>query len=172
MNAHWLAQGIRFNDCLFTEPTQLASWVPPKYAGLFVILVSDPNWAPKPFQPLYFGEFGNNTQRSLSPADQMRLVTGAGTQALFVSVFAMPFSTTTQRLSVRDQLIGAYNPLSQAEESSFGTNSLRRKMDELERRHEEQTTDLHLLLATVNKLFEPEPPRRRIGFLPDCPSGS
>ena len=40
--------GIRFNDYFFTEPTRLADLKVPKYAGLFVILATDANWAPKP----------------------------------------------------------------------------------------------------------------------------
>ena len=57
--------GIRFNDCLFSEPTRVPELNVPKYAGLFVLLVEDANWAPKPYQPLYFGEFGNNTPEGL-----------------------------------------------------------------------------------------------------------
>jgi len=44
---------------------------------------------------------------------------------------------------------------------------LAHKLDELEKKHEEQTTQLRLLLANINRLFEPqtEPSRRPIGFL-------
>jgi hypothetical protein len=48
-----------------------------------------------------------------------------------------------------------------------GQNELAQKLDQLEKKHEEQTTQLHLLLANINRLFEPqaEPHRRSIGFL-------
>lgn len=98
--------GIRFNDCLFTEPERLAGWRLPKCAGLFAILGADQNWAPKQFQPLYFGEFGNNAQEDVIPK--------LGNDALFVAVFPMPFSTTAQRCAVRDQLLWAYNPVYQS----------------------------------------------------------
>jgi hypothetical protein len=153
-----VAAGIRFNDFVFSEPTPLAEWLPPKYAGLFVIVARDPNWAPKPFQPLYFGEFGNNAPPSTARAD-----------ALFVAVLPMPFSTTAERTAARDQLIWAYKPLCQENRSpSAATGELARKLEALEKKHEEQTNQVGLLLATVNRFFEPqpEPPRRRIGFLP------
>jgi len=56
---------------------------------------------------------------------------------LYVAVLPMPFTTTVQRCALRDELIWAYNP---AWQRSGGN------------RVPEST---------------PEPPRRRIGFLPD-----
>jgi len=52
--------------------------------------------------------------------------------------------------------------------ASPNQNELVRKLDELEKRHEEQTTQFRLVLANINRLFEPQPerPRRPIGFLP------
>ena len=51
--------GIRFGGHLFSEPAPL----PPSGAaslldlpGLYVVLVRDPGWDPRPFRPLYFGE--------------------------------------------------------------------------------------------------------------------
>jgi hypothetical protein len=155
-----VASGIRFNDYLFTEPRHLGDWVPPKYAGVFAILTLDPNWAPKPFQPLCFGEFGNNS----------RLAETTRGGNLFVSVLPMPFSTTDQRSAARNQLIWAYSPLWQAKEAPSAPAELARKLEELERKHEEQTTQFQLLLSNINKLFEPPPGpparRRSIGYLP------
>jgi hypothetical protein len=156
-----VASGIRFNDYLFTEPRNLAEWVPPKYAGLFAILTLDQNWAPKPFQPLCFGEFGNNSRM----AETVR-----GTGHLFIAVLPMPFSTTDQRSAARDQLIWAYSPLWQAKGTPSAPSELARKLEELEKKHEEQTTQFRLLLSNMNKLFEPQPDpparRRSIGFIP------
>src|ERR1700687_3709484 len=105
------AVGIRFNDCFFTQPTPLAVWQPPQYAGLFVILAGDPNWAPKPFQPLYFGEFGNNAQEVAVPGDSIYHFDVRYRAELFVATLPMPFSTTSQRWTLRNELLWAYNPV-------------------------------------------------------------
>src|SRR5262249_4527354 len=113
-------QGIRFNDCLFTEPTRLAGWKSPKYAGLFVILAKDTNWAPKPYQPLYFGEFGNNPPEALLPGDPVRLTRCENGTPLYISVLPMPFSTSVQRWALRNELLLAYNTAWQAKEVRAG----------------------------------------------------
>jgi hypothetical protein len=168
MNAFLVSPGIRFNDCLFSEPKHLGGWVSPRYAGIFVILVEDPNWAPKPYRALVFGEFGNNAREMLQPQDQIRLAGVSRAETLLVSVLPMPFSTTAQRAALCNELIWAYNPVCQANGATAAPSELARKLEELEKRHEEQTTHLHLLLANINKLFEPLPerPRRQIGFVP------
>src|SRR6266852_6714264 len=166
MNTYLVVAGIRFNDYLFSEPRRLVEWVPPKCAGIGALLARDPNWAPKPLQPLCFCEFGNN-------ADLRRLARMPNMEALFVSALAMPFSTSAQRSEVRNQLVWAYNPVWQTSAGSALQSELSHKLEELERKHEEQTAHLRLILANINRLFEPqgEPKRRRaIGFLPQ-PAG-
>jgi hypothetical protein len=165
-----VGSGIRFSDCLFTEPVPLTNWTAPQCACLFVLLVRDGNWAPKLFQPLRFGEFGNNLRGSLAD-DAARLATHAG--PLFVAVLPMPFSSSAQRCELRDQLVWAYNPLYQRS-AAPAQYDLVQKLDELEKKHDEQTTQFRLLLASINRLFEPlpEPPRRPIGFLPQIAKSS
>src|SRR5712691_8901307 len=107
MNTYLLAAGIRFNEYLFSEPTRLVEWVPPKCAGICAILARDPNWAPKPLQPLCFWEFGNDS-------DLVRLTRMPNAETLFVSALPMPFSTSAQRYESRNQLVSAYDPLWQA----------------------------------------------------------
>ena len=98
--AHF-AGGIRFNDCVFTEPVNLGDWKPPSCAGLLVVLAHDPAWSPRPFRPLYFGEFGNDTH--IAP----------GTAPYLISVVPMPYSTTRQRQNLCGELVSAYNPILQ-----------------------------------------------------------
>ena len=164
-----MGPGIRFNDCMFSEPVPLSHLAAPKCAGLFAVLAHDASWAPRPFQPLCFGEFGNNARGPLA-ADSIRLPGNAG--PLFIAVLPMPFSTIAQRSELRNQLAWAYNPAYQAS-AMPPQNELARKLDELERRHEEQTTQFRLLLTSINRLFEPQPvpPRRPIGFLPQTADG-
>lgn len=114
--------GIRFNDCFFVEPVRLVDWTPPRCAGLAVVLTADPNWAPKPFQPLYFGEFGNNTPAHVLLQECARLITATGGRMLAVAVVALPFSTTAQRIALRNELIRAYNPTCQGETSHNPSN--------------------------------------------------
>jgi hypothetical protein len=168
MNNYLLPAGIRFNDHMFSEPKRLVEWVPPKCAGICVILAEDPNWAPKPLQPLCFCEFGNN-------ADLRRLARMPNMEALFVSALAMPFSTSAQRSEVRNQLVWAYNPVWQASAGSVLQSELSQKLEELERKHEDQTTQLRLILANINRLFEPQIEQKRhraIGFLPQPAAAS
>ena len=117
LSGHSNTQGIRFNDCFFSEPAPLAGWVRPKCAGLFGVLVSDPNWAPKPFQPLYFGEFGNNAPDTGAWSNEDALRAAANGRALLVCVYPMPFSTSAQRWALRHELISAYNPVCQTAEA-------------------------------------------------------
>jgi hypothetical protein len=167
MNPYLIAPGIRFNDHVFSEPRRLREGALPQCGGIFVILVRDPNWAPKHFQPLCFREFGNNSQDSLLNYHPLRSGRVTDLDALYVSVLPMPFSTAAQRCDVRNQLVWAYNPVCQTNGMPSGQNELAQKLDQLEKKHEEQTTQLHLLLANINRLFEPqaEPHRRSIGFL-------
>jgi hypothetical protein len=160
--------GIRFNDCLFTEPTHLTDWKVPKYAGLFVILAKDANWAPQPYQPLYFGEFGNNTPEV--PVNYALLPRGDGDATLFVSVLPMPFSTTAERFALRNELLWAYNSAWQAKEVRATGTGLASPLGGMDTKpYPEHAAQILLHLTGVNKLLDPQPerePRRRIGFVP------
>jgi hypothetical protein len=131
--------GIRFNDYFFSEPLHLSAWNPPKCAGLCVVLAEDRNWAPKAFEPLYFGEFGNNSPASAVIEDCRPALAFAKGKALFVAVLTLPFTTTQQRCALRDELIRAYHP---AYQTHAGTLPQRE-------------------LAPA----PPPPPRRPIGFI-------
>src|SRR5262249_40537004 len=146
------------------EPAPLVDWRPPGCAGLFVILARDFHWSPKPFQPLYFGEFGNNEP----PLPVSTWVPPSGRpEGLFVATLALPFSTTAQRCALRNELIEAYNPISQAEGTRVSTRELARKLDAIEVRQHEQNTQIIALLHQLNRIFEPQPvpPHRQIGFV-------
>jgi hypothetical protein len=165
MDSHF-ALGIRFNDCLFHEPTRLQDWTPPKCAGLFGILINDSNWAPKPFQLLCFGEFGNNASLPGLLKDCDRVMAAANGKPLFVAVFPMPFSTTAQRLTLRNDLIWAYNPVCQGEGHATVPNAFASRLNELEIKHQEHTAQFMTLMNGLNNNPEQPGPRRRIGFMP------
>jgi hypothetical protein len=153
-----VASGMRFNDCLFSEPVRLAGWTPPRCPGLYAILIVDSNWAPKPFQPLYFGEFGNNVSPSVLQGQYGSILPAVKGQELFVVVLPMPFSTLQLRWALRSQLAWAYNPI-------YQTDSAKNHSGEWESNYHSPAGE---------RFFEPPPERRRrIGFLPlaDPPSG-
>jgi hypothetical protein len=165
-----VASGIRFNDYLFTEPARLVDWQAPKYAGLFVILAQDANWAPKPYQPLYFGEFGNNTPETLLPGNHAIAPAAEGSTMLFISVLPMPFSTTAQRWALRNELLWAYNATWQATEVRAAVSGLANQLGEVDKTpHQQQAAQLLHLLTGANKSLETQQPerepRRRIGFV-------
>src|SRR5204863_4090958 len=105
-----VAPGIRFDSYVFSEPRRLVEGALPKCGGVLAILVRDPNWAPKPFQPLCFREFGNNSRDGLGTYDPVRLDRA---DALFLSYVALPFSTAAQRREIQNELARAYNPFYQ-----------------------------------------------------------
>jgi hypothetical protein len=168
--APWVAAGIRFNDAWFTEPVHLSQWTPPRCGGLYVILLNDLNWAPKPFQPLYFGEFGNNARANVIPQDSIWLLSSAARgRPLFVSALPIPFSTTAQREAIRSGLVSAYNPACHTHaRATVAAGDLTYQLATVEKKQEEHAAQLHLLLDGFNKIFgpQPEPPHRPIGFLP------
>ena len=73
-------------------------------------------------------------------------------ETLFIAVLPLPFSTTGQRLIVRNELIWAYNPPCQIERAQSQPAELVAKLEELERRHQEQTAELRLLFAARGSL--------------------
>lgn len=148
MPCYWVAPGVRFNDYLFTEPEPLSSWRSPGCAGIVAILGRNPQWSPKPFEPLYFGELAQAARHPDPQADQ-----------LYVSVLPLPFSTVSQRRAIAKELNAAYR---------VGTGpELAQRVEELEARQQEQSQQILSLLTFIAKLFEPQPvpARKPIGFL-------
>jgi hypothetical protein len=131
-------------------------------------LARNPQWSPKPLQPLYFGEFGNDSRGRLLPPNARRA-------DLLVSVLPMPYSTAMQRRTLCHNLIAAHNPAWQANAAAVPAAELARKVNELETRQQEQSQQILSLLTQLGKLFEPQlaRPRRPIGFMPQpAPAGS
>jgi hypothetical protein len=156
MNSYFAPTGIRLNDCLFTEPVDLANWRPPQYAGLFAVFVRDPNWAPKPLRPLCFGEFGNSASRATLLGNYNDLVATANGGNLLIAVCPMPFSTTAQRWALRDELVWAYNPACQAEGQRISPGEIASRLQQ----------------GIPPQTEMPRQPRRRIGFMPDIESAA
>jgi hypothetical protein len=161
MTCYVVPPGVRFNDSLFTEPAPVAIWRPTGCAGILAILAPNSQWGPRPLQPLYFAEFGNDAARGMNlPANIHR-------EDLLVSVLPMPYSTAAQRRALCNDLIASHNPAWQANRTVVPGEELARKVDELAARQQEQSQQILSLLAHLAKLFAPQPvgPRKPIGFL-------
>jgi hypothetical protein len=165
--AYFMASGIRFNDCLFNEPARLADCPLPRCAGLYVILAEDRAWAPKPFQPLYFGEFGNNAPPAALAHEAAALVAACPGKTFYLSVLPLPYSTTRQRWALCRELVAAYNPPSQLAATRTPPADLVLQLDDLERKQQEQMAQLMFLRSHADRFFGPPAERRRIGFAPD-----
>jgi hypothetical protein len=99
--------------------------------------------------------------------DCSQFVAAAKGKAVFVSVLPMPFSTTQQRLALRNELLLAYNPVCQTDAGRTPSRDLEFKLAELEKKHQEQTAQMMQLMASMNPALDPARARRqRIGFVP------
>jgi len=123
---------------------------------------------------LCFGEFGNNSANPLENTGYSWALRGASARNFLISVLPMPFSTSAQRMALREELVSAYNPALQGHGGTEAPRELAVRMGELERRNQEQAEKILFLLGNIYKQFEPQPvpERRRIGFLPELAEAS
>ncbi len=107
--------GIRFGGQIFTEPALLPQTGASRLLdlpGLYVVLVHDPTWRPRPFRPLYFGESQGVWTRATWAHEKCvdwRQAAGLMTP-LYRSVCLLPGWTVSQRRSAESALIAAYGP--------------------------------------------------------------
>jgi hypothetical protein len=108
---------IVFNNFKFSEPATLVS--APTLAdqliaqpGLYVVLVYDLAWSPRPFRPLYFGESDNiNSRASGTHENHSAWCREAGTHTpLYRALCPLPGWSKTQRQQMESALIANYNP--------------------------------------------------------------
>jgi hypothetical protein len=163
--------GIRFADFVFSPPVPLAQFTfPPRYSGVFVLLVPDPTWGPWHLQPVYFGEFKPDREWEMSAAEQTACLRIAGGKPLFVSAYIFPMEQTSELTRMRSELITRYCPIANWPSLS---DDLTRKLDVLEKRIQEHDALLRLALAAVGQMVQPlpEPKRRPVGFQPVTAAG-
>ncbi len=168
--------GIRFGRYLFSEPVPLGGfWIPPRTMGLYVILVPDPTWMPRPFQPIFFGEFGPDRPSPVTYREYITWFRAAAGRHLHIAVLEVQSGELGHVPVVKRELVRTYDPICDYHaQNEFAGDDLSRKLDVLEKKDYEHEALLRVMLAAVGRLLEPpaEPPRKRqIGFLPDPPSG-
>ena len=85
--------GIRFGDYVFSAPVPQGRFIlPPRSAGVYVVLMPDPTWGPWHLQPLFFGEFGAQQETQMTAAQQMSCLKVAAGRTLFFAAYAVPQS--------------------------------------------------------------------------------
>src|SRR5262245_19072022 len=108
--------GIRFADYVFSNPASLDRFsLPPRSAGLYVILMPDSTCGPWHLQPLFFGEFGPDHQLHMTQAQQMCCLKVAGGRTLYFSLYAVPQPSAWPMSEIKKELIARYRPLSNLE---------------------------------------------------------
>jgi hypothetical protein len=104
---------IRFRNYIFEGPMSFASWSPPYRAGLYAVVVPNQLWTPLPFEPIYFGESGNMSERGFLRSHHCygRWMIKAGSETnLYVALYLMSGSTAEQRRAIESVLIRHYKP--------------------------------------------------------------
>jgi hypothetical protein len=121
--------GVSFNGqngsvFKFSEPSRFGSVPPLPASGLYVILVRDAGWSPRPFRPLYFGKSaGFDTRPTYSHENYETWCRAAGGATnLFVSYRAMWCSTDAERQALETNLINYYKP--ECNKTSLTMNAL------------------------------------------------
>jgi len=105
---------INFDEHEFSEPMRIAKWVPPKSAGLYVILKVDLSRTPMPFKSIYFGQTRNFAERGLlkSHENYEHWIKEAGSEeGIFIAIYLMLGSTEEERKIMVAELIAKYQPV-------------------------------------------------------------
>lgn len=108
-------QGVMFGDRWFSAPAPLPGIAFPglrAQAGLYVVMVYDPQWGPRPFRPLYFGESDDIWNRCTAVHERFAAWRrAAGPSAvLYRALSPMPGATRAQRQAAESALIARYAP--------------------------------------------------------------
>src|SRR5262245_46732776 len=155
--------GIRFGDYVFSPPASLDRFaLPPRAAGLYVILMPDSSWAPWHLQPLFFGEFGPDRQARMNEAQQMCCLKVAAGRRLYFALYAVHHQSGLAISEIRKELIAHYSPVSNLESIDHAAD-LAQRLQGLETRVNEQDAILKLALAALGQtvqIQQPEPKKR------------
>jgi len=103
---------ITFGRYRFYGITPLVAWVPPRIAGIYAISTPNSGWQPIPYEPIYFGESADLSDRGFATHHaRPAWIRAAGSESkLYVSVLSMPGSSESERRQIESQLITSYQP--------------------------------------------------------------
>jgi len=105
---------IIFEKYEFSEPTRIAKWVPPKSAGLYVILKPDLSSSPLPLKPIYFGQSEDLSERGFIKSHHKYkdwIKTAGEEEHIFIAIYQMLGSTEEERKTIEAELIAKYQPV-------------------------------------------------------------
>jgi hypothetical protein len=161
------AVGIRFADCVFSEPVPIGrQGVPVHSAGIYVILIHDPTWGPRQFQPVFFSEFGPSHHSSVGPADVMGWHRVAAGRGLYVAVHSVAPAEAHELPVLTRELVASYRPLCNRESAEEITSDTKRRVEVLEKKTQEQEALLRLAIAVIGQTPQTasESKKRPVGF--------
>ena len=165
-----LGAGIRFADYLFAEPVPLDSFlVPPQMMAIYAVLVPDPTWGPRQFQPIFFGIISSQHQWQLSPEEYRSCLRVAGGKGLYVATCNLPPQfQPSESHRIQRELIHVYSPLCNRDSADAPSTDLERKVDALAKQNQEHELLIKVVLAAIGHLGQPtqEPKKRPVGFQP------
>ena len=161
--------GIRFADYLFTEPIPLDTSLIPYVQGLFVVLIFDFTWAPRQFQPLFFGEVGRRQGSPIARNDYLRWLRTAAGKQLYLAICPIPATHVLALPGIKNHLVDAYDPVCNREPVETGLLSadVLSRLDTFQEKQKEHDALIRLMVAAFGHMVQPPPePKRRAGFLP------
>jgi hypothetical protein len=140
--------------------------------GIYAVLVPDPTWGPRQFQPLFFGVFSSQHPRQLSTEEYTACLRVAAGKCLYIATYNMPpVYDPSESHRIQRELVHVYNPLCNRDRDSGDAHSaeLTRKLEALEKKNQEHEVLLKVVLAAIGHLVQPpqEIKKRAVGFQPD-----
>jgi hypothetical protein len=104
-----LRRGIRFLDFGFSEPMRFDTAYRQSCGGIYVILVSDRQWGPRPFRPIYFGKASSLVERACRSHEKYRdWVRASGGSLLYIAFHVI--TREPERIAAERRLILHYKP--------------------------------------------------------------
>lgn len=104
---------LQFGSITFTYPVKLSQWRPAIGAGLYCICLTNREWKPVPFQPIFFGVAGNLADQDLLH-EQVALESwnahASAPNKLLVAQSHLPHFSDDQLRLFEQQLIAQYEP--------------------------------------------------------------
>ena len=165
-----LIAGIRFADYVFAEPVPLGPcWISLQMTGIYAILVPDPSWGPRQFQPIFFGVCNGQRPCPLSVDEYNACVRAASGKVLYIAMYNLPpLHDPSESNRIQWELIQVYSPLCNRDSGDSHSGELAHKLEALEKKNQEHEVLLKVLLAAVGHPAQPpqEIKRRAVGFQP------
>jgi len=136
--------------------------------GIYAVLVPDPTWGPRQFQPIFFGVFNTQRPYQLSTDEYSCCLRVAAGKALYIATYNLAAHDPSESHRIQRELIHAYGPVCNREAVDTPSLDLAHKLDALEKKNQEHELLLKVILAAIGHLVQPpqEIKRRAVGFQP------